>query len=198
MKGKAASTVGEADAPDSSSPLPSFPEIESTSPVVPSPLPPAQTLPTSVPASQDEETEERPPVKRSPSLTFSHPLTSPSMISLAESYAESSRSYLKSLPEKQPKIKTRPAPEQQSQPQSQPQAEEPTTHQGFFSLSRFKKKELTLEEKKAWLSKVNPRNIGFLVQILGADKSAKKGGPPMKWDDFVNVRSSFAYFLGGK
>jgi hypothetical protein len=118
------------------------------------------------------------------------------MISLAESYAESSHSYLKSLLEKQPKIKTRPAPEQQSQLQSQPQAEEPTTHQGFFS--RFKKKALTSEEKKAWLSKVNPRNIGFLVQILGADKSAKKGGPPMKWDDFVNVRSSFAYFLGGK
>ncbi|KAI0254044.1 hypothetical protein BJV78DRAFT_1188181 [Lactifluus subvellereus] len=200
MKGKAASTVGEADAPDTGSPLPSLPDIESTSPVVPLPPPPAQSPLTSMPASQakDKKTEERPPIRHFPSLasTFSYSWTSPSTISLAESYAESSRSYLsKNVTEKKPKVKTRP------EQQSQPQVEEQRPNQGFIS-SLFKSKKdvvlLTSEEKKAWLSKVSPRNARFLAQILGADKSAKKGGPPMKWDDFVNAMTDLNFEMKAK
>ena len=77
-----------------------------------------------------------------------------------------------------------------------PPVQEQDTKRGFFS--RFTRKrgampdapeEETNEKRNlgAWFKNINRKSGVFLAQILGADKSAKKGGPPMKWDHFVKV-----------
>jgi hypothetical protein len=94
------------------------------------------------------------------------------------------------LTEQKVKVKTR------AEAPSLPQVEEQDTRRGFFS--RFSRNRETVphaseEEKKekrnlgTWFKNMNRKSSGFLAQILGADKSAKKGGPPMKWDHFVKV-----------
>jgi hypothetical protein len=94
------------------------------------------------------------------------------------------------LTEQKVKVKTR------AEPPTLAPVEEQDTKRGFFS--RFSRKkdatpqasdEETKEKRNlgSWFNKMNRKSAGFLAQILGADKSAKKGGPPMKWDHFVKV-----------
>ncbi|KAI0249931.1 hypothetical protein BJV78DRAFT_1362509 [Lactifluus subvellereus] len=190
MTGKAASAAGEVDAPDISSPPPppQLLVIESASSAVSPPLPAVQSLPTSMPAPQakEQKTEERPPIRHSPSLASIsfYPWTSASTMSLAPlSRVQSGRSYLSENPPKKVKVKTRP------ESSSLQRVEEPSTKKSFLARLGFKKDVAprTPEETKAWLRGVSPKNAGFLAQILGADKGTTKGGPPMKWDDFENV-----------
>ena len=126
-----------------------------------------------------------------------------STTSLEQTRAQSSHSYLQSekLTEQKVKVKTR------AEPQGLPLVEEKQeTKKGFFS--RFgRKKDATLgapEETKekrnlgAWFKNMNRKSTGFLAQILGADKNAKKGGPPMKWDHFVKVSGVSVCVCHGK
>jgi hypothetical protein len=94
------------------------------------------------------------------------------------------------LTEQKVKVKTR------SDSLPLPPIEEKDTKRSFFSRFR-REKEVGArppeeEEKQrlnisSWFQNLNRKSGGFLTQILGADKSAKKGGPPMKWDHFVKV-----------
>jgi hypothetical protein len=186
-KKKSASVAEEGDAPDTSSPPPSSPIIESAAPVVSSPQPIVQNLPTSMPASpaKKKKPERRQMPSRSSSLasstsTFFAPM---STTSLEQTRAQSAHSYLQSenLAEQKVKVKTR---------------AEPDIKKGFFSRFSHKKdveapvpEEETKEKRNlgAWFKNMNRKSVGFLGQILGVDKSAKKGGPPMKWDHFVKV-----------
>jgi hypothetical protein len=115
-----------------------------------------------------------------------------STVSLEQTRAQSAHSYLQSenLTEQKVKIKTR------AEPLSLPPVEEHETEKGFFSRFGRKKEDASrapeeeTKEKRnlgAWFKNMNRKSTGFLAQILGADKSAKKGGPPMKWDYFVKV-----------
>jgi hypothetical protein len=116
-----------------------------------------------------------------------------STVSLEQTRAQSSYSYLQSenLTEQKVKVKTR-----VESPSLQP-IEEQGSKGGFFSRFSRKKEaapqsseEETKKEKRnlgAWFKKMNRKSAGCLAQILNADKSAKKGGPPMKWDHFVKV-----------
>jgi len=116
-----------------------------------------------------------------------------STTSLEQTRAQSSHSYLQSekLTEQKVKVKTR------AEPQGLPPVEEQQeTKKGFFSRFGRKKdatprapEEETKEKRNlsAWFKNMNRKSTGFLEQILGADKNAKKGGPPMKWDHFVKV-----------
>ncbi len=122
-----------------------------------------------------------------------------STTSLEQTRAQSSHSYLQSenLTEQKVKVKTR------AEPSSLPPVEEQDTKGGFFS--RFGRKqeaaaphafeEETKEKRNlgSWFKKMNRKSATFLAQILGADKSAKKGGPPMKWDHFVKVSGISVY-----
>jgi hypothetical protein len=87
-----------------------------------------------------------------------------------------------------------------AEPPSLPPVEEQDTKRGFFS--RFSRKRETVseapeEETKeklnlgTWFKNMNRKSSRVLAQVLGADKSAKKGGPPMKWDHFVKVSGIF-------
>jgi len=111
-----------------------------------------------------------------------------STVSLEQTRAQSAHSYLQSenLTEQKVKAKTR------VEPSSIRPIEEQGSSKGGF-LSRFSRKEVapqsseetTTKEKRnlgAWFKKMNWKSAGFLAQIMNADKSAKKGGPPMKWD----------------
>lgn len=113
--------------------------------------------------------------------------------SLEQSRAQSAHSYLQSehLTEQKVKVKTR------AEPPSHPPIEDQDMKKGFFSRFSRKKEavprapeEETKEKRNlgAWFKNMNRKSTGFLGQILGADKSAKKGGPPMKWDHFVKVQ----------
>jgi hypothetical protein len=115
-----------------------------------------------------------------------------STISLEQTRAQSAHSYLQSenLTDQRVKVKTR------AEQTSLPAVEEHVTKGGFFSRFSRKKEaaphaseEETREKRNlgAWFKKMNRKSAGFLAQILGADKSAKKGGPPMKWDHFAKV-----------
>jgi hypothetical protein len=115
-----------------------------------------------------------------------------STTSLEQTRAQSAHSYLQSenLTEQKVKVKTR------AEPHGLPRVEEDDAKKGFFSRFSRKKdveprapEEETKEKRNlgAWFKNMNRKSTGFLAQILGADKSAKKGGPPMKWDHFVKV-----------
>jgi len=118
-----------------------------------------------------------------------------STVSLEQTRAQSAHSYLQSenLTEQKVKVKTRVEPSS-----LRPIEEQGSSKGGFFSRFSRKKEaapqsseeETTTKEKRnlgAWFKKMNRKSAGFLAQILNADKSAKKGGPPMKWDHFVKV-----------
>ncbi|KAI9450353.1 hypothetical protein F5148DRAFT_987108 [Russula earlei] len=195
-KKKLASAIGEVDGPGTSSPLPSSPTVEPSSPVIPSAPPVVEVLPSPAPTPQAKKRkpEKRPPVMQPPSLGSSSTSTFASMstASLEQTRAQSAHAYLHSenLTEQKVKVKTR------AEPRDRPLVEEQDTKIGFFS--RFsRKKEVSLlapeeemTEKRnlgSWFRNMNRKSTGFLAQILGADKNAKKGGPPMKWDHFVKV-----------
>jgi hypothetical protein len=191
-KKKSVPSTDKVDVPETSSPPPSSPIIEPPSPpplvveVPPSPPPPSQ--------ARKKKPEKRQPTMRQPNLTSSSTMTFASMstASLEQTRAQSAHSYLQSenLAEQKVKVKTR------AELSSRPPEQEQDTKRGFFS--RFSRKreaaphapeEETKEKRNlgAWFKNMNRKSSVFLTQILGADKSAKKGGPPMKWDHFVKV-----------
>lgn len=115
-----------------------------------------------------------------------------STVSLEQPRAQSAHSYLQSenLTEHKVKVKKR------TDSISLPPVEEKDTKKSFFSRFRREKEvssRASEEEAKqrrnlgSWFQNLNRKSTGFLTQILGADKSAKKGGPPMKWDYFVKA-----------
>jgi hypothetical protein len=88
-----------------------------------------------------------------------------------------------------------------------PPVEEKDTKRSFFSRFRREKEvpaRASEEEAKqkrnlgSWFQNLNRKSTGFLTQILGADKSAKKGGPPMKWDHFVKASELTSLLLAEK
>jgi hypothetical protein len=195
-KKKSVPSEDKADVPEPSSPPPSSPIIQPPSPILPSPPLVVEVPPSPPPTSQvkKQKPERRQPTMRQPNLTSSSTMTFASMstASLEQTRAQSAHSYLQSenLTEQKVKVKTR------AEPSSLPQVQEQDTKKGFFS--RFSRKreaapyapeEETMEKRNlgAWFKNMNRKSTGFLAQILGADKSAKKGGPPMKWEYFVKV-----------
>ena len=157
-----------------------------------------EPLPT--PEVKKKKPEKRQPAIRAPNLASSSTSAfAMSTTSLEQTRAQSSHSYLQSenLTEQKVKVKTR------AEPSSLPPVEEQDTKGGFFS--RFGRKqeaaaphaseEETKEKRNlgSWFKKMNRKSATFLAQILGADKSAKKGGPPMKWDHFVKVSGISVY-----
>ncbi len=125
-----------------------------------------------------------------------------STVSLEQTRAQSAHAYLQSenLTEQKVKVKTR------AELSSLPPVQEQDTKRSFFS--RFSRKreaaphapEEETEKRNlgAWFKNMNRRSSRFLEQILGADKSAKKGGPPMKWDHFVKVCETSACMRSGQ
>ena len=122
-------------------------------------------------------------------------------MSLEQPRAQSAHSYLQSenLTEHKVKVKKR--------TDSLPPVEEKDTKRSFFSRFRREKEvpaHASEEEAKqrrnlgSWFQNLNRKSTGFLTQILGADKSAKKGGPPMKWDYFVKASQFTSLFLAEK
>ncbi|KAF8502264.1 hypothetical protein F5888DRAFT_1800741 [Russula emetica] len=195
-KKKSVPSADKVDVPETSSPPPSSPVIEPPSPIIPSPPLVVEVPPSPPPASQakKKKAEKRQPTMRQPNLTSSSMTTFASMstASLEQTRAQSAHSYLQSenLTEQKVKVKTR------AELSSLPPVQEQDTKGGFFS--RFSRKreaaphapeEETKEKRNlgAWFKNMNRKSGVFLTQILGADKSAKKGGPPMKWDHFVKV-----------
>ena len=195
-KKKSVPSADKVDVPETSSPPPSSPIIEPPSPILPSPPLVVEVPPSPPPTSQakKKKPEKRQPTMRQPNLTSSSTTTFASMstTSLEQNRAQSAHSYLQSenLTEQKVKVKTR------AEPSSLPPVQEQDTKRGFFS--RFSRKregaphapeEETKEKRNlsAWFKNMNRKSNTFLTQILGADKSAKKGGPPMKWDHFVKV-----------
>jgi DNA polymerase III gamma/tau subunit len=191
-KKKSVPSADKVDVPETSSPPPSSPIIEPPSP----PLLVVEVPPSPPPRSQakKKKPEKRQPAMRQPNLTSSSMTTFASMstASLEQTRAQSAHSYLQSenLAEQKVKVKTR------AELSSLPPVQEEDTKRGFFS--RFSRKreaaphapeEETKEKRNlgAWFKNMNRKSGVFLAQILGADKSAKKGGPPMKWDHFVKV-----------
>jgi type IV secretory pathway VirB10-like protein len=195
-KKKSVPSADKADVPETSSPPPSSPIIEPASPIIPSPPLVVEVPPSPPPMSQakKKKPEKRQPSTRQPILTSSSTMAFASMstASLEQTRAQSAHSYLQSenLTEQKVKVKTR------AEPSSLPPVQEQDSRKGFFS--RFSRKReaaphMSEEETKekrnlgAWFKNMNRKSGVFLAQILGADKSAKKGGPPMKWDYFVKV-----------
>lgn len=197
-KKKSVPSADKVNVPETSSPPPSSPIIEPPSPIIPSPPPPlvVEVPPSPPPASRakKKKPEKRQPTLRQPDLTSSSTTTFASMstTSLEPTRAQSAHSYLQSenLAEQKVKVKTR------AELSSLPPVQEQDTKRGFFS--RFTRKrgatldapeEETNEKRNlgTWFKNINRKSGVFLAQILGADKSAKKGGPPMKWDHFVKV-----------
>jgi hypothetical protein len=191
-KKKSVPSGDKVDVPETSSPPPSSPIIEPPSPpslvveVPPSPPPTSQ--------AKKKKPEKRQPAMRQPNLISSSTTTFASMstASLEQTRAQSAHSYLQSenLAEQKVKVKTR------AELSNLPPVQEQDTKRGFFS--RFSRKreaaphapeEETKEKRNlgTWFKNMNRKSGVFLAQILGADKSAKKGGPPMKWDHFVKV-----------
>ena len=200
-KKKSVSAADKVDEP--SSPPPSSPIIEPASPII---LPPPliveiPSAPAPTPQAKKKKPEKRQPTIRQPNLATGSTTSfaSVSTTSLEQTRAQSAHSYLQSenLTEQKVKVKTR------AEAPSLPPVEEQDTKRGFFSrFSRTREAvpHASEEEKKekrnlgTWFKNMNRRSSGFLAQILGADKSAKKGGPPMKWDHFVKVSGISAYF----
>jgi hypothetical protein len=195
-KKKAVSVADEVDVPETSSPPPSSPIIETALPIITIIPSPPEVPPSPAPTSQakKKKPEKRQPTMRQPSLASNSTTSfaSVSTTSLEQTRAQSAHSYLQSenLAEQKVKVKTR------AEAQSLPTVEEQDTKRGFFSRFSRKKEavphepeEETKEKRNlgAWFKNMNRKSSGFLAQILGADKSAKKGGPPMKWDHFVKV-----------
>jgi len=197
-KKKPVPAAGVVDGRETSPPPPSSPIIEPPSPILSSPPPIVEALPPPppTPEAKKKKTEKRQPVAHLPSLASSSTITSfasMSTVSLEQTRAQSAHSYLQSenLAEQKVKVKTR------AEPSSLPPVEEQGSKGGFFSRFSRKKEaapqapeETTTKEKRnlgAWFKKMNRKSAGFLAQILGADKSTKKGGPPMKWDHFARV-----------
>jgi hypothetical protein len=203
-KKKSAPAEDNVDVPEASSPPPSSPIIEPPSPILPSAPLAVEVPPNSPPTSQGKKRkpEKRQPIMRHPNLGSSSTATFASMstTSLEQTRAQSAHSYLQSenLAEQKVKVKTRAEP-----PSLPPVEEQDTTKRSFFS--RFTRNreavphapEETKEKRNlgAWFKNMNRKSNGFLAQILGADKSAKKGGPPMKWDHFVKVSGISACVL---
>ncbi|KAI0305730.1 hypothetical protein B0F90DRAFT_1700505 [Multifurca ochricompacta] len=190
-KKRLVSATEEDDPPETGTPSPSSSMIKSALPVV-SPTE-VKSTPTPAPVPQAKK-KKRPSVTRSSSLasTTSTAFTAVSTTSPEQIRAQSSHSYLQSgnLTEQKAKVKTR------GEPPNLPPVEEHNTKEGFFSHFRRKREVAPRapgEENKekrnlgAWFKNMNRKSTGFLAQILGADKSAKKGGPPMKWDHFMRV-----------
>ena len=197
-KKKSVLSEDKVDVPETSSPPPSSPIIEPPSPIIPSP-PLVVEVPPSPPPTSQAKKKKRQPTMRQPNLTSSSTTTFASMstTTLEQTRAQSAHSYLQSenLTEQKVKVKTR------AELSSLPSVQEQDTKRGFFS--RFSRKreaaphapeEETKEKRNlgAWFKNMNRKSGVFLAQILGADKSAKKGGPPMKWDHFVKVSRIFA------
>lgn len=195
-KKKSVPSADKVDVPEASSPPPSSPIIEPPSPIILSPSLVVEVPPSPPPTSQakKKKPEKRQPTMRQPNLTSSSTMTFASMstASLEQTRAQSAHSYLQSenLTEQKVKVKTR------AELSSRPPVQEQDIKRGFFS--RFSRKredsphapeEETKEKQNlgAWFKNMNRKSKGFLTQILGADKSAKKGGPPMRWDYFVKV-----------
>jgi len=193
-------SADKVDVPETSSPPPSSPIIEPPSP----PLLVVEVPPSPPPRSQakKKKPEKRQPAMRQPNLTSSSMTTFASMstASLEQTRAQSAHSYLQSenLAEQKVKVKTR------AELSSLPPVQEEDTKRGFFS--RFSRKreaaphapeEETKEKRNlgAWFKNMNRKSGVFLAQILGADKSAKKGGPPMKWDHFVKVMIGMGFVV---
>jgi hypothetical protein len=194
-KKKSASVPEEGDVPDTGSPPPSSPIIDSAAPVVSSPQPIVQSLPTSMPASpaKKKKPERRQTPSRSSSLASGTSTFYASMSTtlLEQTRAQSAHSYLQSenLAEQKVKVKVK-------------TRAESDTKKGFFSrFSRKKDVEAPVPEEEtkekrnlsAWFKNMNRKSVGFMAQILGVNKSAKKGGPPMKWDHFVKVSQIFLF-----
>lgn len=199
-KKKSVPSADKVDVPETSSPPPSSPIIEPPSP----PLLVVEVPPSPPPRSQakKKKPEKRQPAMRQPNLTSSSMTTFASMstASLEQTRAQSAHSYLQSenLAEQKVKVKTR------AELSSLPPVQEEDTKRGFFS--RFSRKreaaphapeEETKEKRNlgAWFKNMNRKSGVFLAQILGADKSAKKGGPPMKWDHFVKVMIGMGFVV---
>ena len=124
-------------------------------------------------------------------------------MSLEQHRAQSAHSYLQSenLTEQKVKVKKR------ADSLSLPPVEEKDAKKSFFSRFRREKEatpQAPEEEAKqrrnlgSWFQNLNRKSTGFLTQILGADKSAKKGGPPMKWDHFVKASELASLLLAEK
>jgi len=192
-KKKSVPTEDKVDVPETSSPPPSSPIIiEPPSPTIPSP-PLVVEVPPSPPPTSQAKKKKRQPTMRQPNLTSSSTTTFATMstAALEQTRAQSAHSYLQSenLTEQKVKVKTR------AELSSRPPVQEQDTKRGFFS--RFSRKreaaphtpEETKEKRNlgTWFKNMNRKSGTFLAQILGADKSAKKGGPPMRWDHFVKV-----------
>jgi hypothetical protein len=204
-KKKSAPAEDKVDVPETSSPPPSSPIIEPPSPILPLAPLAVEVPPTPAPTSQAKKRkpEKRQPAMRHPNLASSSTTSFASMstTSLEQTRAQSAHSYLQSenLTEQKVKVKRR------AEPPSLSPVEEQDTKRGFFS--RFTRNregvphapEETKEKRNlgAWFKNVNRKSSGFLAQILGADKSAKKGGPPMKWDHFVKVSGISASMRSG-
>ncbi len=189
----------EHDVPEVESPPPSSPVVQSAPPVVSSPV--EETPPPLTPPTKKKNPERRRSVNHalsSPSVT-STAFASVSTLSLEQPRAQSAHSYLQSenLAEQKLKVKTR------AESILLPPVEEKETKKSFFSRFR-REKDVTAqapeEEAKqrrnlgSWFKNLNRKSTGFLTQILGTDKSAKKGGPPMRWDHFVKA-SELIYLL---
>ncbi len=205
-KKKSVPAADKVDVPETNSPPPSSPIIEPPSPIIPS-LPLVVEVPPSPPPTSQtkkKKLEKRQPTMRQPNFTSSSTTSFASMstASLEQTRAQSAHSYLQSenLTEQKVKVKTR------AESSSFPPVQEQDTKRGFFSrFSREKEAvlhapEVTREKRNlgAWFKNMNRKSSGFLAQILGADKSAKKGGPPMKWDHFVKVSRISGFVRSGQ
>jgi hypothetical protein len=197
-KKKSVPSADKVDVPETNSPPPSSPIIEPASPIISSPPPLVVEVPPSPPPTSQakkKKPEKRQSTLRQPNLTSSSTTTFASMstASLEQTRAQSAHSYLQSenLTEQKVKIKTR------AESSNLPPVQEHDTKRGFFSRFSRRREEAAphapeeeTKEKRnlgAWFKNMNRKSSMFLAQILGADKSAKKGGPPMKWDYFVKV-----------
>jgi hypothetical protein len=199
-KKKPTPILEEHDVPEVDSPPPSSPVVQSAPPVVSSLV--EETPPPSTPTTKKKKPEKRRSVATSASGT-STAFASVSTVSLEQPRAQSAHSYLQSenLTEQKVKVKTR------SDSLPLPPIEEKDTKRSFFSRFR-REKEVGArppeeEEKQrlnisSWFQNLNRKSGGFLTQILGADKSAKKGGPPMKWDHFVKASELISLLFAQK
>ena len=199
-KKKSSLILEEYDVLEVDSPPPSSPVVQSAPPVVSSPV--EETPPPLTPTTKKKKPEKRRSVTSLASGT-STVLASVSTLSLEQPRAQSAHSYLQSenLTEQKVKTKTR------ADSLPLPPIEEKDTKRSFFSRFRREKEvgaRAPEEEAKqrlnigSWFQNLNRKSGGFLTQILGADKSAKKGGPPMKWDHFVKASELISLLLTKK
>jgi hypothetical protein len=207
-KKKPSLILEEQDIPVVDSPPPSSPVVQSAPPVVSSPVeenpPPLPTPTPAIPTTKKKNPEKRRSMTPKPSLasSTSTAFANVSTLSLEQSRAQSAHSYLQSenLTEQKVKVKKR------ADSLSLPPVEEKDAKKSFFSRFRREKEAPRASEEEAkqrrnlgsWFQNLNRKSTGFLTQILGADKSAKKGGPPMKWDHFVKASELTSLLLTQK